>query len=112
VSGGSPAAAPAARQSKDTATAALLTPDGVRTAIKALQQETGRDGFGDFTAYGGFVPAESMVDGSDSKYDTCIYRPGRGVEKASSRAPCPAATGLVVRQPNDTFGTPSAWPST
>jgi hypothetical protein len=78
---GSPTAAPAARQSKDTTTTTLLTPDGIRTAIKALKDESGRDRFGDFTVYDDFVSAELMVDGSDSKYDTYTYRVGRGVEK-------------------------------
>ncbi|MFF4054936.1 serine/threonine-protein kinase [Streptomyces sp. NPDC001668] len=78
----SAAAAPAARQSKDTATATtLLTPGGVRTAIKALERESGRSRFGDFTVYDDFVSAELMVDGSDSKYDTYTYRRGQGVEK-------------------------------
>jgi serine/threonine protein kinase len=78
---GSPTAAPAARQSKDTTTTTLLTPGGIRTAIKALKEESGRDRFGDFTVYDDFVSAELMVDGSDSKYDTYTYRVGRGVEK-------------------------------
>lgn len=78
---GSPTAAPAARQPEGTTTTTLLTPDGIRTAIKALEQETGRDRFGDFSVYDDFVSAEVMVDGSDSKYDTYTYRLGRGVEK-------------------------------
>ncbi|MGX1472356.1 UNVERIFIED_CONTAM: hypothetical protein RKD50_001164 [Streptomyces canus] len=78
---GSPAAAPAVQQSKDATTASLLTPDGIRSAIKALQQESGRDRFGDFTVYEDFVSAELMVNGSDSKYDSYTYRPGQGVEK-------------------------------
>ncbi|MEU0424903.1 serine/threonine-protein kinase [Streptomyces canus] len=80
-SAGSPAAAPAVQQSKDTTTTSLLTPDGIRTAIKALKKETGRDRFGDFTVYEDFVSAEVMVKGSGSKYDTYTYRPGQGVEK-------------------------------
>ncbi|MGW0421889.1 serine/threonine-protein kinase [Streptomyces sp. NPDC003015] len=84
---GSPAAAPAARQSKDTkdtkgtTATTLLTPDGIRTAIKALQKESGRDRFGDFTVYDDFASAEMMVNGSDSKYDSYTYRLGTGVEK-------------------------------
>ncbi|MFL5993595.1 MAG: serine/threonine-protein kinase [Streptomyces sp.] len=78
---GSPAAAPAVQRSKDSTTTSLLTPDGIRTAIKALRQETGRDRFGDFTVYEDFVSAELMVNGSDSKYDTYTYRRGQGVEK-------------------------------
>ncbi|WP_069758744.1 serine/threonine-protein kinase [Streptomyces sp. LUP47B] len=78
---GSPVAAPAVQQSKDTTTTNLLTPVGIRTAIKALKLETGRDRFGDFSVYPDFVSAELMVNGSDSKYDTYTYRPGQGVEK-------------------------------
>ncbi|MCX5257714.1 serine/threonine protein kinase [Streptomyces canus] len=78
---GSPAAAPAVQQSKDATTTSLLTPNGIRTAIKALKQESGRDRFGDLTVYEDFVSAELMVNGSDSKYDTYTYRPGQGVEK-------------------------------
>lgn len=78
---GSPTAAPAARQSQDTTTAGLLTPAGIRTAIAAIEKETGRSRFGDFTAYDDFVSVELMVKGSDSKYDTYTYRRGQGVEK-------------------------------
>lgn len=80
-SSGSPSAAPAARQSKGSAGTNLLTPDGIRTAVAAIEKETGRDRFGDFTAYADFVSVEVMVKGSDSKYDTYTYRAGRGVEK-------------------------------
>ncbi|MER6249670.1 protein kinase domain-containing protein [Streptomyces griseorubiginosus] len=80
-SAGSPTAAPAGRQSKDSAGTSLLTPDGIRTAVAAIEKETGRDRFGDFTAYDDFVSVEVMVKGSDSKYDTYTYRAGRGVEK-------------------------------
>ncbi|MET7687894.1 protein kinase [Streptomyces sp. NPDC005483] len=80
-SSGSPTAAPAGRQSKDTTATTLLTPGGIRTAIKALEQESGRDRFGDFTVYDDYVSAEMMVEGSDSRYDTYAYRPGQGVEK-------------------------------
>ncbi|WP_030324473.1 serine/threonine-protein kinase [Streptomyces sp. NRRL B-3229] len=80
-SAGSPTAAPAGRQSRGSAGTSLLTPDGIRTAVAAIEKETGRDRFGDFTAYDDFVSVEVMVKGSDSKYDTYTYRAGRGVEK-------------------------------
>ncbi|MFF5481941.1 protein kinase [Streptomyces sp. NPDC012935] len=72
---------PAARQSERPTTGTLLTPDGIREAIKALKEETGRDRFGDFTVYPDYASAELMVDGSDTKYDSYTYRPGQGVEK-------------------------------
>lgn len=72
---------PAARQSEQPTTGTLLTPDGIREAIKAFEEETGRDRFGDFTVYPEYASAELMVDGSDTKYDSYTYRPGQGVEK-------------------------------
>ncbi|MGW6907477.1 serine/threonine-protein kinase [Streptomyces sp. NPDC054940] len=74
-------AAPAAQQPKDPETGDMLTPEGIRTAIKAFEEETGRDRFGDFSVYPDFVSAQLMVDGSDTKYDSYTYRPGQGVEK-------------------------------
>jgi hypothetical protein len=59
----------------------MLTPNGIRTAIKAFKEETGRERFGDFTVYPDYVSAELMVNGSDLKYDSYTYRPGKGVEK-------------------------------
>ncbi|MER6155736.1 protein kinase [Streptomyces sp. NPDC001868] len=67
--------------SETSKTGDLLTPDGIRTAIKAFEKETGRDRFGDFSVYPDYVSAQLMVEGSDSKYDTYSYRPGQGVEK-------------------------------
>ncbi|NEA98511.1 serine/threonine-protein kinase [Streptomyces sp. SID13726] len=84
-SSGSPSAAPAAQQSQDTDadadTTGLLTPQGIRTAIKAIEKETGRKRFGDFSVYDDFASAQVMVDGSDTKYDTYTYRAGQGVEE-------------------------------
>ncbi|MFE6618055.1 serine/threonine-protein kinase [Streptomyces sp. NPDC057740] len=74
-------AAPAARKSTEPENGSLLTPDGIRTAIKALKEDTGRTMFGDFTVYPDYVSAELMVDGSESAYDSYTYRPGEGVEK-------------------------------
>ncbi|MFF9038940.1 serine/threonine-protein kinase [Streptomyces sp. NPDC014892] len=69
------------RQPKDVEAGGMLTPDGIRTAIKAFEEETGRDRYGDFSVYPDYVSAQLMVDGSDTKYDSYTYRPGRGVEK-------------------------------
>ncbi|MFD1658958.1 protein kinase [Streptomyces caeni] len=77
---------PTAHESPQTAkTTDLLTPDGIRTAIKAFKKETGRDRFGDFTVYPDYVSAYLMVKGSSTKYDTYTYRPGTGVEKGIIR---------------------------
>jgi len=63
------------------ATGSMLTPANIRTAIKALEDETGRDRFGDFTVYDDYVMAQVMVKGSNTKYDSYTYRPGTGVEE-------------------------------
>ncbi|MFF5494082.1 serine/threonine-protein kinase [Streptomyces aquilus] len=63
------------------ATGSMLTPANIRTAIKALEDESGRDTFGDFTVYDEYVSAKVMVKGSKTKYDSYTYRPGKGVEE-------------------------------
>jgi hypothetical protein len=59
----------------------LLTPDGIRTAIEAIEKETGRDRFADFTVYAEHASAEVVVKGAERAYDSYTYRPGNGVEK-------------------------------
>ncbi|MEU2747359.1 protein kinase [Streptomyces collinus] len=59
----------------------LLTPDGIRTAVKEIKAATGTDRACDLTVYPGYVSAEIMVKGSDTKYDNYTYRPGEGVRK-------------------------------
>ncbi|GGV12208.1 hypothetical protein GCM10010260_58550 [Streptomyces filipinensis] len=59
----------------------LLTPDGIRTAVKEIKAATGTDRACDFTVYPDYVSAEIMVKGSDTKYDSYTYRSGQGVEK-------------------------------
>ncbi|WP_105969050.1 serine/threonine-protein kinase [Streptomyces geranii] len=71
----------ASPDSREAETGTLLTPDGIRSAIKALKKESGRDRFGSFTVYPDFVTTQMMVNGSDTKYDSYTYRLGRGVEK-------------------------------
>jgi serine/threonine protein kinase len=73
-------AAPA-KETGRTATTDLLTPDGIRTAIEAFEEETGRDRFGSFSVYPEYVSAYLMVEGSDTQYDMYTYRPGEGVRK-------------------------------
>ncbi|MFE0252259.1 protein kinase [Streptomyces sp. NPDC059010] len=74
-------AAPASQQTGEPTTGTLLTPDAIRTVIKAFEKETGRDRFGDFTVYPEYASAWLMVNGSDTKYDSYTYRPGQGVQK-------------------------------
>ncbi|MFJ8085726.1 serine/threonine-protein kinase [Streptomyces sp. NPDC096205] len=59
----------------------LLTPDGIRTAVKEIKAATGTDRACDFSVYPEYVSAEIMVKGSDTKYDSYTYRPGEGVQK-------------------------------
>ncbi|MCP9210502.1 serine/threonine-protein kinase [Streptomyces sp. NEAU-Y11] len=59
----------------------LLTPDGIRTAVKEIKAATRTDRACDFTVYPDHVSTEIMVKGSDTKYDSYSYRPGQGVEK-------------------------------
>ncbi|MER6347650.1 protein kinase domain-containing protein [Streptomyces sp. NPDC001595] len=59
----------------------LLTPDGIRTAVAALEAETGTDRMCGLTVYPEYVSAEVMVDGSKTRYDSWTYRPGQGAQK-------------------------------
>ncbi|MFF6841077.1 serine/threonine-protein kinase [Streptomyces tanashiensis] len=59
----------------------LLTPDGIRTALKALKEATGTNQVSDLTVYPEHVSAQVMVKGSKSRYDNWTYRPGTGAEK-------------------------------
>ncbi|MER6473806.1 serine/threonine-protein kinase [Streptomyces collinus] len=74
-------ATPSAEDRTGTTTKDLLTPDGIRTVIRAFKKETGRDRYGSFTVYPGYVSADLMVKGSDTAYDSYTYYVGRGVEK-------------------------------
>lgn len=59
----------------------MLTPTAIRTALKAIEDETGRNTFGDFKVYPTYVSADAVVPGSRTRYDTYTYRSGGGVEK-------------------------------
>ncbi|MFF5768710.1 serine/threonine-protein kinase [Streptomyces tanashiensis] len=59
----------------------LLTPDGIRTALKALKEATGTNQVCDLTVYPEHVSAQVMVKGSKSRYDNWTYRPETGPEK-------------------------------
>ncbi|MFM9443261.1 serine/threonine-protein kinase [Streptomyces acidiscabies] len=59
----------------------LLTPDGIRTALAAIEKKTGRKRFGSLAVYADYVSANVMVDGSDTKYESYTYRPGEGAEE-------------------------------
>jgi hypothetical protein len=78
---GTGAAGLPAQRTKEAGATDLLTPEGIRTAIAAFKEETGRDLFGSFSVYPEYVSAYLMVEGSDTKYDTYTYRPGEGVRQ-------------------------------
>ena len=59
----------------------LLTPAGIRTAIKAIERKTGSDSFGAFTVYPDHVSAEVMVEGSRTRYVSYTYRADSGAEE-------------------------------
>ncbi|WP_307533722.1 serine/threonine-protein kinase [Streptomyces sp. V3I8] len=63
-------------------TTGLLTGDGIRTAIEALEKETGRDRYGSFSVYPDFVSAQVLVKGSRTSYDQYTYYVGRGVQES------------------------------
>ncbi|MBQ0851544.1 serine/threonine protein kinase [Streptomyces sp. BH-SS-21] len=64
----------------------LLTPDGIRTAVKALEKETGRDRYGNLTVYPEYVSAQVMVEGSRTGYQQYTYYVGRGVQETPIKA--------------------------
>ncbi|WP_428956882.1 serine/threonine-protein kinase [Streptomyces sp. cg35] len=59
----------------------LLTPDGIRTALKALEAEAGTSRVSSLTVYPEHVSAQVMVNGSRTRYDSWTYTTERGAEK-------------------------------
>ncbi|MFC8513802.1 serine/threonine-protein kinase [Streptomyces sp. NPDC057257] len=60
----------------------MLTPQGIRSALKAIEDKTGRTTFGDLKVYPGYVSVDAMVPGSETRYDSYTYRTWQGVEKS------------------------------
>ncbi|MGA5037124.1 serine/threonine-protein kinase [Streptomyces capoamus] len=79
-----------------TGTGDLLTPAGIRTAVRALEKETGRNRFGSLTVYPQYIDARLMVKGSATKYDTYTYRAGEGVQKGIISSTLPGNTTPVT----------------
>lgn len=84
----SPGPAPATEQpttppEKDPVKVSLLTPDGIRAAIKELKAKMGTDKVGRFVVYPEYISAEGMVKGSATHYDSYDYRVGEGVTRSS-----------------------------
>ncbi|MFI5881180.1 serine/threonine-protein kinase [Streptomyces sp. NPDC051554] len=72
----------ASRSSAAVKTQDMLTPSGIRTAIKAFEEKTGSDRFSDFSVYPGYVIADVMVKGSNTRYVSYTYRSGTGFDEA------------------------------
>ncbi|MFJ9907243.1 serine/threonine-protein kinase [Streptomyces sp. NPDC101152] len=82
--GDTPAAAPVVQPqpgASSTLASGLLTPDGIRTALRAIEDRTGRNTFGDLKVYPEYVSVKAMVPGSQTRYDTYTYRTWTGVRK-------------------------------
>jgi serine/threonine protein kinase len=59
----------------------LLTPAGIRTAVTDIKAKTGTNRVRSLTVYPEHVSADVMVDGDDRRYESWIYRVGKGAEK-------------------------------
>ncbi|WP_059044900.1 serine/threonine-protein kinase [Streptomyces acidiscabies] len=68
----------------------MLTPDGIRTAIAAIEKKTGRKRFGSLSVYTDYVSADVMVDGSDTKVESYTYRPGEGAKEGVIKRTLPS----------------------
>lgn len=83
-SGPVPTTAPSTTQpEKDPVKVSLLTPDGIRAAIKELKAQMGTDKVGRFVVYPEYISAEGMVKGSATHYDSYDYRVGQGVTRST-----------------------------
>ncbi|KND28843.1 serine/threonine-protein kinase [Streptomyces acidiscabies] len=87
-------AGPSTSRTAPSATAAsgtgLLTPDGIRTGLAAIEKEAGRKRFGAVSVYADYVSADVLVDGSDTKLESYTYRPGEGAKKGSVKRLLPS----------------------
>lgn len=54
----------------------LLTPEGIRRAVEAIEAEAGTDRVASFSVYPEHVSAWTMVKGSDKRYDSYSFRDG------------------------------------
>ncbi|MGW4031722.1 protein kinase domain-containing protein [Streptomyces sp. NPDC004838] len=86
--GDGPAPTPASSRSKPETrsggsreTTDLLTPEGIRQAVRELKAEMGTDQVGSFSVYPEYASAQGMVKGSKKRYDTYTYRVGQGVSR-------------------------------
>ncbi|WP_026343359.1 serine/threonine-protein kinase [Nocardia sp. BMG111209] len=71
-------AAPTSAARGKQVTGTLLTPDGIRTAITALEQATGGQQFTETTIYPSYVNTGAPVRNQPKLYDEYTYRDGKG----------------------------------
>ncbi|MFF2025762.1 serine/threonine-protein kinase [Streptomyces sp. NPDC058171] len=69
----------------------LLTPDGIRSALAVLREETGSDRVGALTVYPEHVSATVLLKGSDRKFDRYLYRVDTGVMKLPASGTLPSS---------------------
>ncbi|AVZ74361.1 serine/threonine protein kinase [Streptomyces lunaelactis] len=74
-------ASPEEKEPEKTEKVDLLTPAGIRMAIKEIKAKTGTNRAGDFTVYPEHISVSVMVKGSDKRYDSWTYRVGEGATK-------------------------------
>ncbi|MEW2400755.1 serine/threonine-protein kinase [Streptomyces sp. NPDC046862] len=74
-------ATPSTATPSTTATSNLLTPKNIRIVIAAFEKASGSDRFGGFLIYPDHASADMMVDGSQTRYVSYVYRPGAGAEE-------------------------------
>ncbi|MFF4258225.1 protein kinase [Streptomyces sp. NPDC001663] len=70
-------------------TANLLTPGNIRMVIKALEDASGSDSFGDFLVYPDHATGSMMANGSKTRYIDYNYRPGTGAEEGIIKSTLP-----------------------
>ncbi|MHC5902996.1 serine/threonine-protein kinase [Streptomyces sp. S6] len=58
----------------------MLTPDGIRTALAAIEKKTGSKRYGSLSVYPDYVSAEVLREGSNTRLESYTYRPGEGAE--------------------------------
>ncbi|MCZ4121904.1 serine/threonine-protein kinase [Streptomyces sp. H39-S7] len=73
----------------DPAKGNLLTPAGIRAAVKEMKAQMGTDKVGRFVVYPEYISAYGMVKGSATRYDSYDYRVGQGVTRGSSSGTLP-----------------------
>ncbi|ANW21791.1 serine/threonine-protein kinase [Streptomyces clavuligerus] len=64
----------------------LLDPDAIRRGIAELTAEMGTDRVAGFSVYPDYISVRPMVEGSDTKYNSYMYRPGEEIVRTPIRS--------------------------